>query len=197
MGAKARGSAWLHVAGRVRVDPVSGCWIWRGPKSANGYGHVMHGKQDHLVHRLVYTHFRGAPDAAQHLDHLCRVRLCCNPWHLEAVTPRENVLRGVSSSAQRARQTHCKYGHEFTEENTGRKASGRYCRACEKTRAVGRIRPTVSGVRVMLVEVAMLALERGRIDRVPGTEKEAERMVEEYLAGEPRRGGPHVEERKR
>jgi hypothetical protein len=69
------------------------------------------------------------------IDHLCRVPLCVNPEHLEPVTLRENILRGESLSARRARQTHCKHGHEFTAANTYVTVKGqRYCRACDRIR---------------------------------------------------------------
>jgi hypothetical protein len=65
------------------------------------------------------------------LDHLCRVRNCVRPEHLEVVTFRENVLRGEGSSANRARQTHCYKGHLLEGENVYTPHNGkRGCKTC-------------------------------------------------------------------
>lgn len=74
--------------------PESGCWIWMGELNRNGYGRVAFGGKRRMVHRLVYTLLvRAVADELVH-DHLCRVRCCCNPAHLEPVTVQENTLRG-------------------------------------------------------------------------------------------------------
>lgn len=80
-------------AERIRVNS-DGCWEWQGWKSGNGYGQTkIHGKTV-MVHRFVYeSHFGPIPKGLV-LDHLCKNRSCCNPFHLEPVTPQENTLRG-------------------------------------------------------------------------------------------------------
>src|ERR1035437_2335049 len=116
-----------------RVDASGDCWLWVGAKSPNGYGRWG----DNLyAHRVAWENLVGSIADGLHMDHLCRVRLCVNPDHLETVAQRINTLRGYSLSAQEARQTRCKRGHEFTSANTGTQgASGRrYCRACENAR---------------------------------------------------------------
>lgn len=103
-----------------------GCWLWPG-STASGYGHL----RGTLVHRAVYEGLRGPIPEGMQLDHLCRVRLCCNPSHLEPVTNRENILRGVGVSAENARKTHCRLGHPFDASNTWTdKRGGRHCREC-------------------------------------------------------------------
>ncbi|WP_353848602.1 HNH endonuclease signature motif containing protein [Cellulomonas sp.] len=88
---------------------------------------------------MAWEQENGPIPPGMQLDHLCRVRECVNPLHLELVTQRENILRGESPAAHHARKTHCDHGHEFTPENTYRAPSRprtRICRACvtESTR---------------------------------------------------------------
>jgi hypothetical protein len=72
------------------------------------------------------------PEGLQ-IDHLCRVRECANPAHLEAVTCRENLLRGDTVTAHNANKTHCVNGHEYTPENTAITRDGcRRCRICHR-----------------------------------------------------------------
>ena len=93
----------------------SGCWIWHGPLSHNGYGLIGTGigTQIRRVHRVAFELYRGQIPQGYQLDHLCRVRSCANPWHCEIVTNKENVLRGIGPTAMNARKTHCKNGHLF------------------------------------------------------------------------------------
>jgi hypothetical protein len=85
------------------------------------------------VHRWMYENFVGPIPADLQLDHLCRNARCINPEHLEAVSPRENILRGQGPSAQAARRTHCPRGHELIGENLThrRNRTDRECRLCK------------------------------------------------------------------
>lgn len=121
-----------NVSKQLRIDPETGCWLWTGYLTPRGYAAgTVAMKKGVRMHRVTYAQLRGPiPDGLQ-LDHLCRVRHCINPWHLEAVTCRENLMRGDTIAAANASKTHCKRGHEFTPENTYRPpAGGRICRAC-------------------------------------------------------------------
>jgi hypothetical protein len=117
------------------VDVVENqCWLWRGQLNGSGYGRTTYGRShEQLAHRLAYRLWVGEIPAGYTIDHLCRNRACVNPVHLEPVTNKENILRGEGVAARRARQTHCKRGHEFTPENTRTTAKGsRVCRTCQR-----------------------------------------------------------------
>ena len=107
------------------VTKTDTCWLWTGPRWG-GYGRYRHAQ----AHRLAYEALVGPIPKGLVIDHLCRVRHCVNPAHMEPVTNVENVMRGLAPSAVNARKTHCIHGHEFTPENTRPKPKGRECREC-------------------------------------------------------------------
>jgi len=109
----------------------SGCWHWTAALNGFGYGNYSINKRVFGAHRVAYLALVGPIPDGLVLDHLCRVRRCVNPAHLEAVTQRENIVRGASFFAIRAAQTHCVNGHLFDEANTMIVGNGtRKCRAC-------------------------------------------------------------------
>lgn len=121
-----------------RYIPVteSGCWLWLGHLTRTGYGLGRFGSNLKIVqaHRHFYTVFKGEIPDGLTIDHLCRVRSCVNPDHLEAVSMRTNVLRGSSVSANNSRKTVCKNGHEFSNDNTWlfTDKKGRISRKCKE-----------------------------------------------------------------
>lgn len=100
------------------IDEDTGCWNWTGALTTAGYGtYKWNGKQT-SAHRIIYKLIHKNVPYDFPLDHLCRNRACSNPKHLEPVSIRTNILRGVGVAAKNARKTHCKNGHEFTSDNT-------------------------------------------------------------------------------
>lgn len=124
---------------RLAIDP-SGCLLWTGSVHASGYGRMSDSSgKTAYVHRLMYELFVGPIPDGLELDHLCRVRRCASPAHLEAVTRQVNQLRGQTISAANAAVARCPQDHAYDEANTGRRPGGqRYCKACNRERARSR-----------------------------------------------------------
>lgn len=92
---------------------VDGCWNWSAG-SCNGYGWLYISGKGTYAHRFSFETFKENLISGMVVDHLCRNHRCVNPAHLEQITIGENVLRGESAVAERARQTHCKNGHKLS-----------------------------------------------------------------------------------
>jgi hypothetical protein len=123
---------------RVVIDPVTGCWVYTGYISPNGYGQVVRRPRKYQAHRYTYEQVVGPIPEGLDLDHLCRNRACCNPDHLEPVTRRENCLRGLCghiTGAKNKAKTHCPQGHEYNEANTRYCKGERSCRVCARESA--------------------------------------------------------------
>jgi hypothetical protein len=101
-------------AQKFKVDPSSGCWVWKNVPS-NGYGYFGINGRTHRSHRLLYQEFNGEIPASLVCDHLCRNKACCNPKHIEPVTQAVNVQRG--DLAGRPLTPFCRHGHRLTPDN--------------------------------------------------------------------------------
>lgn len=112
-----------------KVNKTESCWLWTAYINIGGYGTFTGDRQGILVHRWAYEDLIGPIPSGLVLDHLCRVRNCVNPDHLEPVTLAENIRRGTQGDFQKAK-THCPQGHEYTPENTNIKRGQRHCREC-------------------------------------------------------------------
>lgn len=126
--------------GKFRVDADTGCWVWTAKIVRSGYGSFWNGVSQVGAHRFGYESLVGPVPEGLELDHLCRVRACVNPSHLEPVTHQENVIRGVSPAAIGATRTHCPQGHEYSPENTNVRRRRRECRICINVQAAQRMR---------------------------------------------------------
>lgn len=119
-----------------KVEKTNSCWNWTASDRGEGYGCFGFKGKIEQSHRLSYEDSKGKIPEGLQIDHLCRNRKCVNPDHLEAVTHRENTLRGNNFIAQNAKKTHCIHGHPFNEENTiiRKNQKGRDCKQCNKLR---------------------------------------------------------------
>ena len=118
-----------------KVDASGPCWLWTGYTMPSGYGRMTRKQIGYLAHRYAWELLVGPIPNGMELDHLCKVRNCVNPDHPEPVSHAENNRRSGNLAGLRSRQTHCKNGHEFAEENIYRNARGnRVCRACTRKR---------------------------------------------------------------
>ena len=128
-----------NIEAKIEPEPNTGCWLWTGSLGRDGYGRMRFpgapsGASPVLAHRYVYEKLIGPIPAGLTLDHICRMRSCVNPAHLEPVTRRENVLRGVGITAMHARKMTCLNGHQLSGTNLVqghlRRRGLRRCRIC-------------------------------------------------------------------
>lgn len=123
-----------RVLRKTAIDAVSGCWLWTDRLDKDGYGvqvkigsYTDGSRRGVRPHRFVYeAMFRKIPVGLV-IDHLCRVRNCLNPFHMEAVPPQVNHERGL-----RARRRFCRRGHEISGSNEIIRGDvkGHRCRIC-------------------------------------------------------------------
>ena len=82
-----------YLESMVEKVPESGCWVWMGTLREKGYGCLQIGGKMQRAHRVSYVAFIGDIPEGLQIDHLCRVKCCINPHHLEPVTNEENRNR--------------------------------------------------------------------------------------------------------
>lgn len=123
-----------YIQQRVRLEP-DGCVTWLGGINHKGYGVAWDAAQRRFrsSHRLLYSMWRGSIPEGLQLDHKCRNRICCNPDHLEPVTPQENTSRGLRAKGISIKSV-CTNGHGYAGDNVVVWGGVRYCRACVQIR---------------------------------------------------------------
>ena len=131
-----------RLADEIDINHETGCWEYRrnsAPSRGDGYRQISIGSFGgkavvKYAHRVAYELLVEEVPADLQIDHLCRVRYCVNPDHLEPVAPRENIVRSKSLIVE------CPQGHPYDDENTGLHKGRRYCIECNRTRARERYR---------------------------------------------------------
>jgi len=123
-------------ASRLSVEDrgyPTACWVWTGAK-AGPYASIKREGVWIVVHRMVYERIFGRILGDLTVDHVCRVKLCMNPNHMDAVTRRENVQRAAAQDGKRV----CPHGPET------RKHLGGKCVPCHKEYDAKRWRERVA-----------------------------------------------------
>lgn len=116
-----------------RRPDLGPCWLWTGAKLENGYGRFTDARRvQRPAHTCSYILAGRLVPRGHEMDHLCFVKDCVRPTHLEPVLHVENLRRADVAYGIRTAQTHCPKNHEYTPENTLRVgANGRGCRTCK------------------------------------------------------------------
>lgn len=115
----------------AKVVKTDSCWLWTGSQTRGGYGQIRVNGKLVYVHRFACEAMGRPIPPDLTADHLCRVRHCVNPDHIEAVTFKENVLRGIGPTAENARREVCAKGHRLLRLFS---AHRRDCRECTRRR---------------------------------------------------------------
>lgn len=123
----------------VHHEALTGCWLWGGYLSDDGYSKFFLAKKYRFGHRVSYLVHVGEIPIGLVIDHKCRNRSCVNPDHLEPVTNDENMRRG-----HHATKAACKWGHPLHGDNMALRSrangkSQRVCRTCEREKYTPKI----------------------------------------------------------
>jgi len=137
----------------IRVEFTTDCWNWIGTLNF-GYGKFYVNNKPVFVHRFSYELVNGKIPQNMVLDHLCRNRKCVNPDHLEVVTQRTNILRGIGLAALNSRKTHCYKGHLLKGNNLYMVTEGKYIKRQCRTSRIKRSKNFREGKKeLILLEV--------------------------------------------
>lgn len=125
-----------------KVEKTKGCWFWNGGLNDDGYGIFANSCGSQFAHRFVYEKLVGPVPKGKEIDHLCRVRRCVRPSHLEPVTHAENIARGdysgnMNLAELKRAKTHCPQGHPYSGDNLiiDGTSGARRCHICTNEKA--------------------------------------------------------------
>ncbi len=133
--------AWRILPAETRfwanVVVTEKCWLWIAGKNSDGYGEITVDGEKLLAHQFSLRIFGIKVPKGFERDHLCRNPACVHPKHIEPVTQKVNLLRGISIPAQNARKQMCKNGHDLQGTNLyievdSRGRRHRRCRVCRQ-----------------------------------------------------------------
>ena len=115
---------WERFIAHTSIEDAAACWRWTASVCRDGYAKFYVNRKHVKAHNYAYREIIGKIPEGLILDHLCRVRNCVNPFHLEPVTTRENIRRGENKER---RKTACPRGHAYDVITSEGK---RRCRVC-------------------------------------------------------------------
>lgn len=117
-----------------KVRKTKSCWIWTGYRKPHGYGRIWFKKGPEAAHRVIFCLAGKKIPKGMVVDHICRNKSCVRPSHLRIVTIRQNALENNPGTAfQNLHKTHCKRGHELTEDNLVKSLPYRRCLICARS----------------------------------------------------------------
>ena len=133
-----------RIASKIEVHPETGCWLYQGYRSKDGYAQVKVDGKAVWFHRYMFTVANGRePLPGMSVDHMnndrgpCRFRHCGCPDHIQEVTREYNSSVVPSHNGAK---THCPQGHEYAVHggcHTDRHGvTRRYCKLCKSSKRV-------------------------------------------------------------
>jgi hypothetical protein len=135
-------SDFLRFTSKLSIQTrLADCWHWIASDSGNGYGKFYAEGRMVMAHRWIYEQIIGPIPPGFVLDHECRNRDCCNPWHLTPRSNLSNTLLGDGPTAQNFRKLFCRRGHPLVGGNVLRRRDRpghRECRRCRRMRSIAR-----------------------------------------------------------
>jgi hypothetical protein len=129
----------------TRMTKVDGeCLLWTGYVDRDGYGRIRVNGKNVPVHVFHYEYEKGKIPEGMVSDHLCKIRNCHNPEHVEPVTPLENLRRGFG--VFNSDPDKCINGHNYEEGaiSTKGRFDTKVCLVC--TRIQDTVRRRKEGV---------------------------------------------------
>lgn len=128
-------------AGKYEAD-ADGCWLWTAMVNSRGYAQIGVTLSPGVTvtryaHRVAYEATHGPIPDGLVVDHICNVRRCVNPDHLQLLTSQENIDRSQHPMILRRLEDRCVRGHDLSDPavvyirpDNGRRA----CRKCYRVR---------------------------------------------------------------